>query len=89
MRAQEAFDSLDPHAWAETPATERLALIKALQKNLKAYARELGQVDAAMKNGEIGEETVSDAEGVATTVTAMASRLMGARRMYEPNHGHD
>lgn len=83
MRAQEAFDNLDPHSWAKTPAIERLDLIKKLQENLKAYALELGQADAAMKNREIGEQMVSEAEGVATTVTAMAGRLMGARHLYE------
>ena len=53
MRAQEAFNSLDPYAWAKTPATKRLALIKTLQKNLKAYAHELGQVDAAMMEAAV------------------------------------
>lgn len=81
--AQQAFDSLDPQAWAETPIVEKLALIKQIQDNLTTYAEELGIVDAKMKNDLIGENIISVAEGMASTVMPMAGTLMGIQRLYE------
>lgn len=83
MKAKEAFDLLDPQAWAQTSAVERLALIEEIRSNLKTHARDLGAADAAMKNALIGEDTVQVAEGVAATVNAMATKLMGAHHLYE------
>ena len=83
MKAKEAFDKLNPAAWAITPVVERLELIEQIQANLKAHARKLGTADAAMKNRQIGEDMVSVAEGVAATVNAMANTLMVAQHLYE------
>lgn len=83
MRAQEAMNMLDAEAWAATGAVERLALIEQIQKNLLTYLEELGAVDANMKCGLAGEGSVSQAEGVATTVNAMGNTLMGIRHLYE------
>lgn len=83
MDAQTAFDTLDAKAWAATGAVERLALIEAIQGNLLAYAEELGNTDAAMKNARAGAGAVSRAEGIATTVNAMGNTLMGIRHLYE------
>ncbi len=83
MDAQDAFNSLNPQGWANTPVIERLALIEEIQDNLKHYARELGETDAAMKNKLIGEDFVTYQEGIGTTVNAMGSTLMGIRHLYE------
>ena len=83
MTAQEAFDHLDPQKWAKVSAIERLALLEQIQKNLKQYAKELGKVDADMKNDLIGENITSVAEGMGTTVMPMASTLMGIQHLYE------
>jgi len=83
MTAQEAFNSLDPLKWTKTSAVERLALLEQVQKNLKHYAKELGEVDAKMKNDLIGENITSTAEGMGTTVMPMAGTLMGIQHLYE------
>ena len=83
MKAQEAFDHLDPEAWAQTSVVERLALIEQIQDNLKKHAKELGEVDAKMKNDLLGAEGVHYAEGMGTTVNPMGNTLMGCRHLYE------
>lgn len=83
MTAQEAFNSLDPQGWATTSATEKLALIEEIQKNLKTHAKALGETDAKMKNGLIGENITSAAEGMGTTVMPMAGTLLGIKHFYE------
>lgn len=83
MEAQIAYDQLKPQDWAETSAVDRLALIEEIQHNLIHFAEELGQADARMKNDLIGEEFVSLAEGMGTTVNPMGMTLMGIRRLYE------
>lgn len=83
MKAQDAFDSLNPTAWAETSVVERLALITEIQENILKYCDELGAADAAMKNEQVGAEGISLAEGIVTTVNAMGNTLMGIRHLYE------
>ena len=83
MTAQEAFNHLDPEKWAKTSIIERLALLEQVQKNLNTYARELGEVDAQMKNNLLGENLTSVAEGMGTTVMPMANTLMGIHKLYE------
>lgn len=83
MTAKDALDTLNPQAWAATPAVERLALIETVQNNLLAYAEDLGNADAAMKNDLAGAGAVSTNEGIATTVNAMGNTLMGIRHLYE------
>lgn len=83
MKAQDAFNTLDPQAWASTSVAEKLALIEEIQENLKKYAKELGQADAKMKNKLIGEEIVLVAEGMGTTVMPMANTLLGIKHLYE------
>jgi len=83
MTAQDAYDSLDPAAWAATGAVERLALIETIQDNILTFADALGTADAAMKNQLAGDGAVSHAEGIATTVNAMGNTLMGIRHLYE------
>ncbi|WP_210418712.1 aldehyde dehydrogenase family protein [Aliikangiella coralliicola] len=83
MTAQQAFDSLNPAAWANTPVVEKLALIEQIQANLTTYANQLGEVDAKMKNALIGENKLSIAECMATTVMPMAGALKGIENLYE------
>ena len=83
MTAKEAFNQLDPNKWARTSVIERLALLEQVQKNLKSYAEELGEVDAKMKNNLIGENITSTPEGMGTTVMPMASTLLGIHKFYE------
>lgn len=83
MKAQDAYNKLDPKSWASTSAVERLALIETIQSNLLRHAEELGTVDAKMKNNLAGKGAVSQAEGIATTVNAMGNTLMGVRHLYE------
>ncbi|KAA3632090.1 MAG: aldehyde dehydrogenase family protein, partial [Bacteroidetes bacterium] len=83
MTAQQAFNQLDPNKWAETSVIERLALLEQVQKNLKSFAVELGEVDAKMKNDLIGANITSTAEGMGTTVMPMANTLMGIHKLYE------
>ncbi len=83
MTAKEAIDQLDPQKWANTSVIERLTLIEEVQKNLGKYAKELGATDAKMKNEHIGADMVHMSEGIAATVTATASTLLGIRHLYE------
>lgn len=83
MTAQEAFNTLNPEKWAKTSVAERLALLEQVQKNLKKYAKELGTVDANMKNKLIGENITSVAEGMGTTVMPMAGTLIGIENLYQ------
>lgn len=83
MTAQQAYDSLDSQAWANTKIVQKLALLKQVQKRLKEYAKELGKVDAKMKNDLIGQNITSTAEGMGTTVMPMAGTLMGIQHLYE------
>jgi len=83
MNAQEAYDDLEPDAWAQTPAQERLALIEEVQANLRMYGKELGRADAAMKNRLIGETVQTDAVGVFSTVGPIAAMLVGAQNLWE------
>ena len=83
MTAQEAFNVLDPKAWANTSVLERLAVLEQVQQNLKKYAAELGEVDAKMKNDLIGENMTSTAEAMGSTVMPMANTLMGIHKFYE------
>ncbi|WP_448554928.1 aldehyde dehydrogenase family protein [Thalassotalea montiporae] len=83
MTAQQAFDSLEPISWAEMPVVEKLKLIEQIQANLSKHAKQLGEVDANMKNELIGESKISIAEGMATTVMPMAGTLKGIENLYE------
>ena len=83
MTAQEAYNHLDPKKWGKVSAIERLALIEQVQNNLKQYAKELGRVDAEMKNSLLEENITSVAEGMSTTVLPMAGTLMGIQHLYE------
>ncbi len=83
MTAQEAYNRLDPQGWAKLPAPEKLKLVKLLQKNLVAFAEQLGEADANMKNELIGENTTSISEGLGGTIIPMANTLMGIRHLYE------
>lgn len=83
MNAQDAYNSLDPQAWANTTVVERLGLIEQIQGNLIKYAKELGETDAEMKNAQIGANFITYQEGIGTTVNAMGNTLMGIRHLYE------
>ena len=83
MKAQEAFDRLDPEGWANTDPIERLSLLEQLQANLNTWARELGEVDAKMKNDLTGGKITSAAEGMGSTVMPMANTLLGIHHLYE------
>jgi acyl-CoA reductase-like NAD-dependent aldehyde dehydrogenase len=83
MKAQEAFNQLDPQKWAETSIIDRLSMIEQIQKNLSTYAEDLGSEDAKMKNELIGENITSPQEGMGATVMAMANTLMGIHHLYE------
>lgn len=83
MKAQTALNQLDAQRWANTSITERLALLKRIQNNLRTQAKALGRVDAKMKNDLIGQDLISVAEGMGTTVMPMAGTLLGIQRLYE------
>jgi len=83
MNAQQAFNNLSPHSWANTSVVERLALIEKIQDNLMSFAKDLGETDAAMKNELIGEKFITYQEGIGTTVNAMGNTLMGIHHLYE------
>ncbi|MCK8520092.1 aldehyde dehydrogenase family protein [Aquimarina sp. D1M17] len=83
MTAQQAFDILNPQQWINVSTVERLALLEQIQNNLKHYAKDLGKIDAEMKNNLIGENITSVAEGMGTTVMPMAGTLMGIQYLYE------
>lgn len=83
MTAQEAYDYLDPKAWAQTSAIEKLALIEEVQKNLSQYAEDLGIADAKMKNDYIGTEIYTKGFGIAGTAGPIAGMLMGCHHLYE------
>ena len=83
MTAQEAIKRLDPLSWSQTSVIERLSLIEQVQKNLKTYARALGEEDAKMKNSLIGENITSTEEGMGSTVMPMANTLMAIHKLYE------
>ena len=83
MTAQEAFNGLDPQAWASTSAVEKLALLEEIQNNLKKYAKDLALADAKMKNDFIGEKIYSEGFGLAGTAGPIANMLMGSHHLYE------
>ncbi len=83
MNVESAFAQLNPQHWAETSVIERLSLIEQIQDNLKKYAIELGETDAKMKNALIGEQFITSAEGMGTTVNPMGMTLKGIQRLYE------
>ncbi len=83
MTAQEAFNYLDPHSWANTAAVEKLALIEEIQKNLGKYADALGQADIKMKNDLIGADMYTKGFGIAGTAGPIAGMLMGSHHLYE------
>ena len=83
MTAQEAYNSLDPQAWASISTLEKLTLLEQIQKNLRKYAKELGEGDAKMKNDIIGEDINTYQIGMAATINPMANTLMGIHHLYE------
>ena len=83
MKAQEAFDQLDPQAWAKTSAQERLQLIDQLRENILQHAQELGRIDAEMKSSHASPGAVSPSEGMGSTVNAMGNTLSGIRFLYQ------
>lgn len=83
MTAQEAYDYLDPKAWASTSPVEKLALIEEIQKNLGKHAKDLGRADIKMKNKYIGTEIYEEGFGIAGTAGPIAGVLMGAHHLYE------
>lgn len=83
MRAQEAFDYLNPQSWAATSAVEKLTLIEEIQKNLEKYSEQLALADIKMKNDYIGTEIYTKAFGLAGTAGPVAGVLMASRHLYE------
>lgn len=83
MTTKESFNQLNAEKWASISVKEKLSLLKKVQQNLKVYAKELGESDAAMKNNIIGEDLVSSSEGMSFTVGFMAAVLTGIRNLYE------
>ena len=83
MTAQEAYNQLDPQAWAKVTPIERLHLLEAVRERIGQFADELGAADAKMKNDIIGEEIVSLAEGKGATIMALGGALNGCIKLYE------
>jgi acyl-CoA reductase-like NAD-dependent aldehyde dehydrogenase len=83
MTAQEAFDYLDPQAWAATSAVEKLTLLEEVQQNLSKYADQLGEADVKMKNRFIGTGIYTKGFGIAATAAPVAGVLMGSHHLYE------
>ena len=83
MTAQEAYNQLDPQAWAKVSPVERLHLLEAVRERIGQFADELGAADAKMKNDNIGEDIVSLEEGKGATVMALTGALNGCIALYE------
>ena len=83
MTAQEAFDYLDPQAWATTSAVEKLSLIEEVQKNLSKYADQLADADIKMKNDLIGTNIYTKGFGLGATASPIAGVLMASHHLYE------
>ncbi len=83
MNADEAIAHLDPQAWAATPAVERLHLLEAVQGNLQELIGEVGAADAAMKNGLIGADLVSEAESAAAAAMPIGFQTAAMMDLYE------
>ncbi len=83
MKAQEAFDYLDPQGWAKTTVAERLALINQVRANLANYAEELGMTDSGMKNKLLEADCYSTGEGMMATAVPIALTLNACKFLYE------
>lgn len=83
MTAQQAFDYLDPQAWASISAVEKLSLIEEVQQNLSKYADELAAADIRMKNDFIGTDIYTTGFGLVATAAPIAGVLMASRHLYE------
>lgn len=83
MTAQDAFNYLDPQAWAATSAVEKLTLLEEVQRNLSKYADQLALADLKMKNDFIGTDIYTKGFGLAGTAGPVAGMLMGSHHLYE------
>ncbi len=83
MKAQEAYNYLDPQAWAKTDIPTRLALLEQMRENMKIYAQELGEANSKMKNGLVGSEAYSGADGMMQSIGPVASSITASIHLYE------
>ncbi len=83
MKAIEAYNKLNPHAWATTDIVTRLAILEQLRENMKAYAHELGKADAKMKNEILGAEEYTTADGMMQTIVPVANVITASIHLYE------
>ncbi|WP_251359160.1 aldehyde dehydrogenase family protein [Kangiella sp. TOML190] len=83
MKAQEAFNQLDPQKWANTSIPERLSLLEQVRDNLKIYADDLAVLDGKMKNELMGEKLYSHPESKIGTAVPIAGNLTASIHLYE------
>ncbi len=83
MNAEEAISHVDPEAWVATSPVDRLHLLEAVQRNLRDLIDEVGAADAAMKNGLIGADLVSEAESAAAAAMPIGFQVAALMDLYD------
>ncbi len=83
MKAQEAFDQLDPQKWSQTSIEQRLQILKQIQDNMEKYGDELAQADGDMKNGIIGDELYFHGFNIFGTLGPIAGSIGASVTLYE------
>lgn len=83
MKAQEAFNQLDPHGWANTSIPERLHLLEEVRERMKNYANDLATADGDMKNNLMGEELYTANASMLNTVVPVANTITACIHLYE------
>ena len=83
MKAQEAFNTLDPNTWAQTPIHERLHLLERVQANMREYADELAAADGDMKNKRIGDDLYFRGFNLFGTIGPIGNAVAASIELYE------
>lgn len=82
MKAQQAYDSLNPQKWAATPAPERLKLLRQVQDNMLTHGEELGAADTQMRNDIIGQPQYLAGFGMYGTLGPMGGAVAASIDLY-------
>ncbi|MFF0266992.1 aldehyde dehydrogenase family protein [Kribbella sp. NPDC004536] len=82
MKAQTAFETLQPDRWAATPVPQRLALLRQVQHNMVRYAAELAGADGTMKNDLVGQAVYSDGMNLNATVGLIGATVAATIDLY-------
>ena len=85
MSAKQAVDWVDSVRWTETPAAERLALLKQIQDNIEIHWREMAKADCRMKGLSLDDKANAHQVGTAmqATVVPLASNVAECINVYE------